>query len=163
MEYLSYKIEEINGVTDYEYALILAQIEDSMEESKKFNCYHCKNKHKGRDNWKETSFKERTIKGCFDATAKYKLDNIVYSYCIGNYCLPSTSELFSLFVEFEKGVLPHAGGLLDQPAKTIQLFNIINARREEKKEKENSKTDTQRRVEAKLARKKLRDGKRNQS
>ena len=158
MEYLAYKIEEINGVTDYEYALVLAQIEESLDEKKTYNCYSCKNKYKKRPNGEELTKKERTLKGCFDAKVEHKLDNIVFKYCLGNYCLPSTASLLSLFVQFEKGILPHAGGLSDQPAKTIQLFEIISARREEKKEG-NNKSDTRRRVDEKLARKRSRDGK----
>ena len=161
MEYLAYKIDEINIVSEYECALIFAKIEEVMDEKKTFNCYHCKTKNKN----KETTQKERTIKGCFDATVKYTLENISYSYCLGNYCFPSAGEALLLFIEFEKGLLPDAGGLLDQSAKIMQVFDVIRARREEKREKDKQEThgrkETRQRVDSKLQAKRLKDGKRN--
>jgi len=157
VEYLAYKIDEVNNITEYEYALLMASIEEAMDEKKRFNCYHCKSKHED----KEVEKRERTIKGCYNATVEHKLNNVVYSYCIGNYCLPSTAELLSLFIQFEKGILPDAGGLLDQTAKTMQILEVITDIREEKRSKEENKTPTQRRVGAKLEAKRLRDGKRN--
>jgi hypothetical protein len=154
------KIEELNQVSEYEYALLMATIEAMYDKNKRFDCHKCKIKNKGATNWEETNRKERTIKGCFDAVANWRVDNVMFKKCIGNFVLPSTNNLLTMFNLYERGLLPYGGSVSNQPAKVMQVFEIINARKSEKQEENSDKrSDTQKRVQAKLARKQ--HGKRN--
>jgi hypothetical protein len=73
------------------------------------------------------------MKGCFDYTTKqYRLENITYNTCIGNYSV-NLDYFFDAFALYEKGIMPFDGPLGNQPSKIISIFNIIEVRRNEKK------------------------------
>ena len=153
-EYLVIKIEEISQVSEYEYDLLMASIEEQYDKNRRFDCHKCKNKNKGATNWQEGNLAERKIKGCFDAVANWKVDNIIFKKCVGNFVLPSTNGILSMFRLYEKGLLPYAGSVSEQPAKIMQIFDIISARKAEKDNELNDQRSTsQKRVDAKLARK----------
>lgn len=122
------KIGDVSGLTNTEYVLLLAALEARLEPSK-FSCSKCAAKYKP-----EHRPRKRKSKGCYDySTRVYRIENIVYKTCIGNY-----NKDISFFVEafsmYEKGMLPFKGTLSEQPSKIIDIFNIIEQRRAEKKE-----------------------------
>lgn len=115
-------------MTDYIY--LLASLEARLEY-KKFGCHYCASKYK--EKFKE---KKRRSKGCYDLTTKkYQIENIIYKSCIGNYNINIEFYLES-FRKYDSGMLPFTGNLSDQPNKIIEIFNIIEQRRNEK-EKDN--------------------------
>ena len=125
---LHIKINEVSGLTDAEYVLFLASLEARLKPDK-FSCTRCAAKYKPQH--REA---KRKSKGCYDYSTKvYRLDNVVYKTCLGNYNkdINFFIEAFSLY---EKGVLPFKGTLSDQPSKVIDIFNIIEQRRAESKE-----------------------------
>jgi hypothetical protein len=68
----------------------------------------------------------RKLKGCYDFTTKaYKLENIVYKSCVGNFT-KNIVYFLEAFSQYEKGMLPYNGSLGEQPAKIIEIFNIID-------------------------------------
>jgi hypothetical protein len=80
--------------------------------------------------------RKRKSKGCFDFTSKeYVLENILYKTCIANFNTPIDflTEAFSLY---EKGVLPFKGTLGEQPNRIIEIFNLIESRRNSHLEQE---------------------------
>ena len=110
-----------------EYVFLLAALEARLEP-KKFNCFKCAASYKTEKNKKI----KRKSKGCYDYSTKvYRVENILYKTCIGNY---NTSIDFYLeaFSMYEKGVLPFKGTLANQPNKLIEIFNIIELRRQDK-------------------------------
>lgn len=148
------KIEGLNQVSEYEYALLMASIEAQYDKNRRFDCHKCKNKNRGATNWQEGNLAERKIKGCFDAVANWEVDNVRFKKCVGNFVLPSTNSILNMFRLYEKGLLPYAGSVTEQPAKIMQIFDIIYARKAEKDNELNDKrSETQKRVDAKLARK----------
>ena len=80
-------------------------------------------------------------KGCYDLhTRVYKLENIQYNSCIGNYTDYSVSFFTELYFKFEKGILPFKGTIREQPNKIMEIFNLIGYYLDKKrKAKENSK------------------------
>jgi len=84
------------------------------------------------------TIRKRTSKGCFDyKTKKYRLENIVFKSCIGNYTI-DLSYYINLYSLYEKGIMPFNGLLKDQPAKIIEIFSIIEQKKlEYTKEKVN--------------------------
>jgi hypothetical protein len=61
----------------------------------------------------------------------YKIENVIYKSCVGNYN-SNIGFLTEAFSKYEKGMLPFKGTLSDQPAKLIEIFNIIEQRRMDK-------------------------------
>ena len=55
-------------------------------------------------------------------------------YCVG---------LITMHNQFEKGIMPYPGGLMDQPNKIIEAFDVINSYKQAKlvKEREQAKRD----------------------
>lgn len=69
--------------------------------------------------------RKRKSKGCFDDTTKtYQVENVKFYTCIGNLVKP-IDYLLESFIQYEKGIMPFSGGLLEQPSKIIEVFNII--------------------------------------
>jgi len=72
------------------------------------------------------------MKGCSgpiaNPVAKYK-DKIVFYKCPANYYSPYVAELANHARHLENGLLPYSGGLLEQPAKLIELLNLLNSLR----------------------------------
>jgi len=148
----------------------MATIEGMNDEKKKYHCYTCKNKHKEADDWEKTNRLLRERKGCFDEIMEYKVDNVIFRKCVGNFILPNTEVYLSMWILYQKGVMPYPGSYTEQPAKIIQIFNIINARKQELSKDKNgneSKSDAVKqchnRVNVKLTTKRAMDGQRDRS
>lgn len=62
--------------------------------------------------------------------AKYK-DRLVFYKCPSNFYSAYVAEIMMHARNIEKGLLPYAGGLLDQPAKFVELVAMINTLRVE--------------------------------
>lgn len=83
--------------------------------------------------------RNRRSKGCFDYTTKtFLVENAKYYSCIGNFVKP-IDYLVESFVQYEKGIMPFEGGILEQPNKIIEVFNIISQLRKEHLKLEESK------------------------
>jgi hypothetical protein len=88
------------------------------------------------------------MKGCSKPIAnpvsKWK-DRIYYYRCPSNFYSPYVAEIMTHARHIENGLLPYGGGLFDQPAKLIELYNLANSLRLEdeitrlKKEAQESK------------------------
>ena len=140
---IKYHTNYINGVSDSEYIYIASTIKTMFE--KHFNCFHCKAQYADR---KEMALKLRKQKGCFDVSSKvlYRFDQITYKTCIGNFYDPQTAQLVDMFNKFEIGVLPYPGSYTDQPAKIIEVFQLIDSLKQtevKRIEKENERKEKQ--------------------
>ena len=140
---IKYHANYINGVSDSEYIYIASTIKSMFEKT--FNCFHCKAQYADR---KEITLKLREQKGCFDVSTKvrYRFDQIIYKTCIGNFYDPQTSQLVDMFNKFEIGVLPYPGSYSDQPAKIIEVFQLIDSLKQtevKRIEKENERKEKQ--------------------
>ena len=68
------------------------------------------------------------LKGCSvvkdSPVAKWK-DSILYKTCPVNFYNQRFVSYIDLFRHFDKGLLPFEGGLLEQPNKIMDVFNLI--------------------------------------
>ena len=70
--------------------------------------------------------KKQLGRGCFDTTTqKYKILNLEFKTCPGNYSNNYIYYLWQLFTHYENNLLPYKGSLGEQPAKIIEIFDII--------------------------------------
>lgn len=114
--------------------------------SAQWNCFACVNKY---------SEVQRRTKGCFGIERPYIIEDIHYSSCVGNYSRDSFRDIVRLFDTYkEKGILPYPGSALEQPAKMMEIFSIIDSICQEKT-KQQEKPQYPQRVQDKMdARKK---------
>lgn len=72
------------------------------------------------------------MKGCSKpldrSIAKWK-DKIFFYRCPSNFYSSLVADLMGHARHLENGLLPYQGGLFDQPAKLIELYNFINSLR----------------------------------
>lgn len=135
------EIRTVSSVSDYEVVKIYASIEAYFEDG--FNCHKCtavKRRHADK------LFNKQKSKGCFDFnTTSFLIGDpnkeltVKFKGCVGNYTSISVNYFFDLFLNYEKNVLPFKGTLGEQPAKIIEVFQLIERRvsfkREQKLEK----------------------------
>lgn len=112
-----------------------------------FNCSSCVIKH--------SEDRRNRLKGCSEIiknpVAKYK-DRVIFYKCPSNFYSAYIAGLMGHARHIESGLLPYSGGLLDQPAKLVDIYNQINALRVEDEV-------TRAKAEADKARKAARKGK----
>jgi hypothetical protein len=60
--------------------------------------------------------------------AKYD-DKLLFYRCPSSYYSPYIAELVGHARHIENGLLPYAGGLLEQPAKLIEVYGLLNSMR----------------------------------
>ncbi len=71
-------------------------------------------------------YKKQLGKGCFSNDIKtYIFDDLKFLTCPGNYYDSYTNYLWQLFTHYQNNLLPYKGTLGEQPAKIIQIFEII--------------------------------------
>lgn len=98
-----------------------------------FICSQCQSKHSNRADHKEMLEKTKRIKGCTTPHTMpvHKISQggvrVSYASCIGNYFSFSAMGWVNFYNSFEKGVMPFSGGYMDQPAKLIDVMNIIGS------------------------------------
>lgn len=111
-------------------------------EQEKFNCTNCQAKYQGRADGEEMLAKVRANMGCAEVKSHsvHKIgDEVSFSTCIGNFVKPQIYPLLRAHQMFSQGVMPYAGGLMDQPAKIIEIFGVIDSHRAEVANKERAK------------------------
>jgi hypothetical protein len=74
----------------------------------------------------DKTIRKRNSKGCTDYNTRvYRIDNILFNTCIGNY-VKEAGYFIEAFSLYEKGMLPFEGNIGDQPNKIIEVFNLIS-------------------------------------
>lgn len=99
-------------------------------ENRRFYCNDCLSKYDSRRDKDQMLERERQIKNCYGnpGPSIHNINNeIFFSKCIGNYFDHGIANLISLNEHFQKGVMPFRGALLDQPAKIIEAFSVIES------------------------------------
>jgi len=116
----------------------------TAQENDKFNCTKCLSKYDGRADGKEMLAKVRSNMGCQEMKSQpiHKIgDEISFRTCIGNFVRPQVYALLNAHHRFSQGVMPYAGGLMEQPAKVIEIFGVIDSHRADTAQRERAKAE----------------------
>lgn len=108
----------MSEVSNHEFVQLVSTFWFRADES--FNCFSCKKKM-------SAGVRDRQ-KACFTPRDREIVNyngSIKYFTCPSNHYNAGTSRLIDMFRHFQQGVLPFEGGLLDQPAKIIEVFRIV--------------------------------------
>jgi hypothetical protein len=137
MACLEAKIQAISGISFREWVEIKATLQ-SIEDDR-FNCAKCLSRYDGRPDGEVMLAKVRANMGCQEmkGAAIHKIPSgLSFRTCVGNFVRPGLYPLISAHRRFQQGVMPYAGGLMDQPAKLIDLFGVIDTHQAERAERE---------------------------
>lgn len=126
--WLESQVQAISELTLKEWVEIRATLH--AIENEKFNCRKCVAKYQGRADGDTMLAKVQKLQGCKEMLPQptHKIgEEMSFRSCIGNFTKPQVHALLEAFNRFEQGVLPYAGGLMDQPAKIMAVFDVISA------------------------------------
>jgi hypothetical protein len=124
------KTESINYVSEFERLLIHSTLEAIFNEDDMYSCHKCLQSFAStQDEEKREAAlnKMRKLKGCWGAIrGAYRVDKYDIYTCVGNYAHYQVHEIFGWYQKYEQfGILPYAGSLYDQPAKIMEIFDIM--------------------------------------
>lgn len=110
-------VDSVSSLSNREYVEIVATFQVLYDSS--YQCTQC---------LKRVSAPAREKKGCETATTEpfaewRKL--IKFKRCPANYYSQYWASVIDIFRQYEKGILPFSGGLLDQPSKMIEALNLV--------------------------------------
>lgn len=109
---------------------------------KEFVCSYCQGKYANRPDAEFMLEKIKKQKGCevvgpderhFIMQGETQLR---YNTCIGNFVSDSSIYWIHSYNHFEAGTMPFSGGYMDQPAKIIDIMNVIGAHKNEQIQKQ---------------------------
>lgn len=129
-------------MSEYERLHIHATLEAIFNEDDMYSCHKCLQSfaNQADDTKREKALeKMRKLKGCWGTIrGAYRVDKYDIETCVGNYVHYQVHELFGWYLKYEQfGILPFEGSLYDQPAKIIEIFDIMsNAKYKKMKEKQ---------------------------
>lgn len=113
----------LNTLSEYETLQVTASIWSIFDD--KWNCYTCVNS--------KVHERLKTVKGCISTPrTNYKVEGFKLNKCLGNFASKEIYAYFDMFKLYDKGIMPLGGAMIDQPAKLIDLFNMIDQLRAEK-------------------------------
>lgn len=111
----------------------------------RYRCFDCKRKYKTDP---EKDRKNREAMACNYYAQKprhqYKPDfnnkgnpKILYYNCIGNHYYGQWASIINYYPQYKDGILPFSGGLMEQPAKFVEVMDLVhNLIRENEQETE---------------------------
>lgn len=105
----------------------------SMTDSN-FNCSQCKVKHRGSEKRQELLFKQKNCREIApNPNMQYNPEHtmkgsarILYHTCPANFNNSGTAVLINYLDQYSKGIMPYAGGLLEQPAKFVEIMDLVH-------------------------------------
>ena len=133
-ELFIYKIRKVSGLTANEFIELRATLRSGDDDE--FQCDKCLK----RPMPEEQLERFRALKGCFGKRgAPFKLREIEFTSCPGNFVSFDALHLIQMHDYFEKGTLPFEGSLSEQPAKAIEAFGVIKSHKYERLKSEANK------------------------
>lgn len=128
MDYVYNSIQEVSTLTLLDQIYLISTV--NYVHNRELQCSYCLEKYKKehRDN----------IKGCtIEKNLRMKIMDIVeYRKCPSNWFNRGYLSLLEAYRQYESGNLPYSGGILEQPARIIELFNFIATIETERKKEQ---------------------------
>lgn len=133
-EGLTHLILRVSSLSDYEHFQLLANYE--ILSDKKWQCSSC---------MKKCLPDFRKVKGCHGGR-RYTLKDgereaFVVDKCVGNFWSAGASFWFDQYRHFKAGMLPFPGTVLQQPAKVMEIFAVIEGLEARRMAKEAEKSN----------------------
>lgn len=142
------QVLEISSLSEYDYALINATWLNLMDEN--FKCKKVEAELSKRSDAEIQIKIQRISKGCgvLSDSPKIEINHVGFHSCLchESFQHPQLGYFMSIYQNYEKGILPFSGGLMDQPAQIVELLGLISNLHSEREfalqEKERNKKPT---------------------
>lgn len=125
---------EISSLADYDYALLNATWLSLTNED--FQCRKIEALYELRKDSEIVIKMRRIQQGCGVITdsPKVEVGKIGYHSCLchESFQHPLMGYLLSMYQNYEKGILPFSGGLLDQPAQVMEILSLLSTLQSER-------------------------------
>ncbi len=97
------------------------------------DCFTCKNKYSGSKERQDLLFKQKNCKKIApQPSLKYKPEHsmsgsavILYSTCPANFKNIGTTILINHYSKYKTGIMPYSGGIMEQPAKFVEVMDLV--------------------------------------
>lgn len=126
------KIKEISTLTDNDYYELVSTFITFSQP--KYRCSDCKLKYKN-DDVKREKYLENMACSYYANKPRHEYnpdfnnkDNpkIKYKNCIGNHYHGGWGMFINFISKYNEGSLPFEGGLMEQPAKFVDVMNLVH-------------------------------------
>lgn len=117
------KIEEISSLGILEWVQVKSTL--LAIKTPEYSCGACLSKYASRVDGAMMTEKSRSVKACREirTEAFANIDRQIYfKTCPGNFVSGAVLGWLDAHSAYRRGVLPFAGGLMDQPSKVLELF-----------------------------------------
>lgn len=99
-----------------------------------YRCFVCKNRYKTEQDKRE---KLKEVMGCSHISSKPKhtyrpeFNNdgnpiINYNNCVGNHFFSTWTSIINYYSKFSSGILAYDGGYMEQPAKFVEVMELVH-------------------------------------
>lgn len=117
------EVLKVSTLSEFEVLQVTASVWSIFDD--KWNCNVCVQS--------ERHDQHKKIKGCISTPrTNYQVEGFRINKCLGNFTSKEVYSYFEMHRFYEKGVMPFSGAMSDQPAKLIELMNIIGQLKNEK-------------------------------
>ena len=141
-QFLENEIFKVSSLTLREWVELKATLR--AIEDDRYNCQKCLARYKGRPDGEQMLGKVQANMGCREVKAQviHRIgDDLGFKTCIGNFARPQLHAFIGAQRRFEQGMMPYSGGLMEQPAKIIEIFGVIESHNAERAERERAKAE----------------------
>ena len=128
-------------MSNFDFVCLQAHFYYATED--RFKCDEKILEYAKRSTYEKAEAMVRKANGCkvIADKVKYQINNIGYKSCFCTYRHPYFNTYLFLYKNYEKGLLPFEGNILDQPAYIIEVFNLIETLKLEKEAEDMAKQE----------------------
>lgn len=128
-EYIYYRIFEISTLSDWDYVCIVGNYN---------NAGHVDEEQKLRDR----GYSEQQVKYAMKGKGASSFKSLDVVFHIDNKLkYPYFGYIYTLYNQYKQGVLPFPGSMSEQPAKIIEIFDVLQQLELEQEEKTRKKLE----------------------
>jgi hypothetical protein len=119
------KILEISTISLYDVVTLNASFYYNFDA--KFQCEDKILDYAKRSDYSKAKTLITAANGCgvIHDDVKYQIDSICYHSCFCTYRNDNFNVYMNLQKNFDKGIMPYVGGLLDQPAYLVDILGML--------------------------------------
>jgi len=125
-------IKSISTLTDKDYAEIVSTF--MTLTTPKYRCSDCNRKYQC-DPVKDKKLKEQNACNFYTEKPRHKYTaghnnkgnpGLNYFNCVGNHYYGEWATLINYNQDYSKGIMPFTGGFFEQPAKFVEVMNLVD-------------------------------------
>jgi hypothetical protein len=122
-------VEILNHLTFKEYVSLVATY--FIQSDASFNCDQCLGMYPGREGRDQVIDQTRSRKYCWgvqpgDEKSGFTIGEMKFRICPGHFYSHEAALWIQTWFAYRLGSMPFDGGLMDQPAKMMEILDLLN-------------------------------------